>query len=605
MARDWLEVVQGDAQGQRLDVEVELAVGRAAEQAGNLGGDPELSRTHARFRRTASGEIIVEDLGSTNGTAVNGKRIDGLYVLKVGDRVALGGSVLEVRGDSSGATMVRGTPEAPAPRPTTVRTSPPPAAAVPPHRAPGPGAGPGPGPADPARPQLGALPNLGASEPPPRRLDPRVPILGVLLLLVVAGLVVALATRTSKSTASAATEGAFDGTAYVLSNRTAPKGNSVIAYRYLGASLSPLRLREYPTGGSGSVDMGGVSSSLDGDQQVWTNADHTLLFAVNQGSDSIAVFHIAADGGLTPVKGSPFPSGGVAPISVGVSGDTLLVVNKALDGVRNLKGRPPTITQLKVHGDGSLSPVGTPVSTAPGAIPTQAWISPDGKLGVVSEFSKSDYLTFVRGSDGTFQPGPPAPISNAQRRFGIKPKPPKPPPGAAPPPPSGPPPLGAQGLVGHPKQPLLYSNISLFSELAVYSYDATGRLSFVKGVPIKDGFLACWTDITPDGRFLYIGITNGNKVAAFDLADPRNPRLIQSMVMRGMGNTLNTHVDPTGKELFVISSRVVGVPPGSGNELHVLRIGSDGRLTETGTSPAPVPVTTSTMPYGLVVVRHR
>jgi hypothetical protein len=40
---------------------------------------------------------------------------------------------------------------------------------------------------------------------------------------------------------------------------------------------------------------------------VIVNRDHTLLFAVNGGSDTIAVFHINGDGTLTPVDGSPFP----------------------------------------------------------------------------------------------------------------------------------------------------------------------------------------------------------------------------------------------------------------------------------------------------------
>src|SRR5205807_849789 len=85
------------------------------------------------------------------------------------------------------------------------------------------------------------------------------------------------------------------------------------------------------------LDRRSGTGALDADQQVVTNAAHTLLFAVNQGSDTIAVFRIARDGNLHPVKGSPFPSGGHAPTSVGLVGDTLVVANNNQYGVRQLQ----------------------------------------------------------------------------------------------------------------------------------------------------------------------------------------------------------------------------------------------------------------------------
>ena len=49
-----------------------------------------LSRRHARFTLDARGDVSVEDLGSTNGTFVNGNRITGLHVLRDGDRIEVG-----------------------------------------------------------------------------------------------------------------------------------------------------------------------------------------------------------------------------------------------------------------------------------------------------------------------------------------------------------------------------------------------------------------------------------------------------------------------------------------------------------------------------------
>jgi pSer/pThr/pTyr-binding forkhead associated (FHA) protein len=58
--------------------------------------DPEVSRRHAEIR-TSGGSLGIEDLGSTNGTFVNGSRVAADTALGVGDRVAIGATELEVR----------------------------------------------------------------------------------------------------------------------------------------------------------------------------------------------------------------------------------------------------------------------------------------------------------------------------------------------------------------------------------------------------------------------------------------------------------------------------------------------------------------------------
>lgn len=51
--------------------------------------DPEISRRHARLYLQGNG-FVVEDLGSTNGTFVNGQRLLGPYILRPGDTVTFG-----------------------------------------------------------------------------------------------------------------------------------------------------------------------------------------------------------------------------------------------------------------------------------------------------------------------------------------------------------------------------------------------------------------------------------------------------------------------------------------------------------------------------------
>jgi pSer/pThr/pTyr-binding forkhead associated (FHA) protein len=92
-----IEVVAGNAAGTWLDVTGELLIGRHADGLGRLGDDEGISRYHARVRLDAGELCTVEDLGSTNGTFVNGRRISVPQTLKQGDTITLGDSTLVVR----------------------------------------------------------------------------------------------------------------------------------------------------------------------------------------------------------------------------------------------------------------------------------------------------------------------------------------------------------------------------------------------------------------------------------------------------------------------------------------------------------------------------
>lgn len=69
-----------------------------------------MSRRHARLFRTAEGRLAVEDLGSANGTLVNGKRISGIRLLQPGDRVRPGRTELEVRHEKTETAAVASPP---------------------------------------------------------------------------------------------------------------------------------------------------------------------------------------------------------------------------------------------------------------------------------------------------------------------------------------------------------------------------------------------------------------------------------------------------------------------------------------------------------------
>ena len=92
-----LKVVAGNAVGTVIEVDEELVIGRSAEGEGTLAADIEISRQHARIASEPDGRFMIEDLGSTNGTYVNGRRLDGPSVLEAGDRIEVGASALVVQ----------------------------------------------------------------------------------------------------------------------------------------------------------------------------------------------------------------------------------------------------------------------------------------------------------------------------------------------------------------------------------------------------------------------------------------------------------------------------------------------------------------------------
>jgi len=72
----------------RLQPGTVRTIGRAAG-ADFIVDAPLLSRVHCRVTASMTGELEVADLGSTNGTFVNGARVEHAS-LKTGDRLTLG-----------------------------------------------------------------------------------------------------------------------------------------------------------------------------------------------------------------------------------------------------------------------------------------------------------------------------------------------------------------------------------------------------------------------------------------------------------------------------------------------------------------------------------
>jgi hypothetical protein len=129
LADSSLVIHEGAGAGSEHPVDGELILGREHGSADLVIDDPGVSRRHARVLANGGG-VIVEDLGSSNGTYVNGERIAEPVKLGAGDEVQVGATVLGIEGGTAAtALMPPGTPPTaehpgPAPLPAPAQPSP-------------------------------------------------------------------------------------------------------------------------------------------------------------------------------------------------------------------------------------------------------------------------------------------------------------------------------------------------------------------------------------------------------------------------------------------------------------------------------------------------
>lgn len=396
---------------------------------------------------------------------------------------------------------------------------------------------------------------------------------------------------------------------YVQSNDRRPGRNSVLAYaRAADGSLAPLAGSPFLIGGTGHNNpTAGKLGPNDNDQPMVATTDRRRMFAVNAGSNTIAVLNIGSDGSLTPVAGSPFPSGGRNPVSVEIAGNRLYVVNKNEDSDQLPNNDLPNYTGFTIGSDGRLTPI--PNSTVPvikGGSPTQVLASRDGRLIFGADFLApvaqpgiGSLRSFRLATDGTLTSAPGSPM-------------------ALPAGPNPPPPLPL-GLWLHPTQDILYAGFVTRSQLGVYTYDATsGALTFAAAVP-NSGKEICWVRTNASGTRLYTVNNIDASVSFYDNSNPLRPLERQKLVLKELGpmflndrgpdsfmqvtsTPFQPALDPSERFLYVVSQRSDATHPAvvEGNKLHTLAVAADGTVSQPG-APLDLPVPADARPMGLVV----
>jgi hypothetical protein len=440
----------------------------------------------------------------------------------------------------------------------------------------------------------------------------------------------ALAVALGAPVASAKVEKAskYAGWIYVNANTATPNKNAVAAIPYTknGIPLSK-KATLFPTGGMGTPLVLPLPNSVGttaGDHQVLLSSDHKFLFAVNQGSNSIAVFHVnARTGALTPVKGSPFFSFGIAPIGLGYFNNVLTVANHGIIAPFNPLGSSPPgpadLVSFHVSPSGALTKISSTTPAPDGAI--DATVSPDGSTVISSGFfpeivpgqtfptfgpqlirsftlssagalNQVDAVSFpsdfTAGLSAVLPPFIPSVLYPLP--FGITFNP-------------------------DPSKKFVYINATVAGRLAVYDYSDPANLTLVSNA-MNPGVAACWIVVSKDGRFLYDSNSVTQNISIYSISpDGSTVTLVGTVPVNSKGTTDSIALDPSGNWLYIIgnhddadSPRPEGISgstivpaPLPANYLDAYKVDqSTGALQEIATVKLPVP--TANLPYGLDVL---
>ena len=365
--------------------------------------------------------------------------------------------------------------------------------------------------------------------------------LGTAAVLAVAALVTsaALAGPASAATRHAAGFGGASRVVFVQTDNTS--GNQVVAYhRASDGTLSFAGI--YNTGGLGGQLTGSVTDHLASQGSLTLDRRHSLLYAVNAGSDTVTVFVAHRD---RLFRQQVISSGGRFPVSVAVHGSLVYVLN-ALDGgsvrgYRVFAGRlfPIHGSTRRLHLDPAASPqfVNTPGQVA---------FSPDGsQLIVTTKANGNNVDVFGVRPGGTLTTSP---VVNSE-------------PGTVP-----------FAFTFDPAGDLAVTEAGP-SALATFALHSDGTIAQIDAVDTGQ-LAACW--VTPIGAGLFTSNTGSANVSRFT-SDAQGQLTLLGQTATDPG-TVDSSATPDGRYLYVQTG-------GNGivDEFSV----AGGTLTQIGSIPVP------------------
>jgi 6-phosphogluconolactonase len=354
-------------------------------------------------------------------------------------------------------------------------------------------------------------------------------------------------TVATSASASAADQSVV-GQVYVNDNTAGT--NTIAAFnRHADGTLTPVPGSPFPTGGAGP----GVGVASQGSLQV-TGSGRYLL-AVDAGSNQISVLRIRPNGTLGLVPGGVVASGGVLPVSIAIHGRLVYVANAGLGG--------SDYTGFRLGRHGRLRPIpGSTVALPDGSQPGDVLFNGDGTNLVGTRVGTSEIDSFAVGAGGrlTAAPGSPYPAQ-------------------------GPGPFGSEFRPTNPSQ-LFVSNAhggANNGTVSAFRVAGDGSLSSIGASPFADLQTApCWVEISHDGNVLFTVNTAVPSISHYLIGADGSLKLIGSVPFKeptGLGPE-DARLSPDGATLWVV---------GSGRGVVSAFSVRGGDLTELASSPTPLP----------------
>jgi 6-phosphogluconolactonase (cycloisomerase 2 family) len=324
----------------------------------------------------------------------------------------------------------------------------------------------------------------------------------------------------------------FSGNVYVLTNQST--GNSVVVY-HRAADGALTHVNSVPTGGNGTTAMG--ADPLGSQGALVLDQDRRLLFAANAGSDNISVFAIEGDDLLLLGK---VWSGGTMPVSIGVYGSLVYVLNAG--------GTYPNITGFTVNPLlNLLVPLPRSTQDLPGgssASPAQVSFSLDGGVLMVTEKGTSKIDIYTVNAFGYAS----LVMSNKS---------------------SGSTPFGFS---------FTHHDYVIVSEagpdaLSSYQVGESGNLTLVTG-SLTDGQKAtCWAVVTDDGLYAYAANATSGSISSYSVATDGTLALLNATA-----GLTSPGTGPTDMALSA-DSHFLYVRDGANGMVSGFQVNSDGSLT--------------------------